>query len=268
MVFQRDGGYRKTACPVQWLMSFKDHFSRLAARYAAFRPSYPPALFEYLGQLCQEHRTVWDCACGTGQASVALANHFGSVIATDASPQQLAAATPNSHVTYRVAKAEHSGLDPESVDLVTVAQALHWFDLDTFYAEVERVLVRSGVIAAWTYGVLHVEGDAVDALVQEFYYDVVGPYWPPERRLVEEGYRTLAFPFASVSPPSFNMEESWERAHLLGYLRSWSATGRYVEVNGTDPVAGLEQRLEPVWADAQGVRKVIWPLAMRVGRRQ
>ena len=247
-------------------MSFKDHFSRLAAEYAAFRPSYPPALFEYLGQLCRERRMAWDCACGTGQASVALGDRFQTVVATDASPQQVSAATPHEHVTYRVAKAEDSGLDSKSVDLVTVAQALHWFNLEAFYTEVERVLVPSGVIAVWTYGVLHLEGEAVDALVQKFYYDVVGPYWPPERRFVEEGYRSLAFPFATVTPPSFNMEKTWERDHLLGYLRSWSATGRYVEVKGVDPVSTLEEQLAPLWGDRP--RKVTWPLALRVGRVQ
>jgi SAM-dependent methyltransferase len=247
-------------------MSFKDHFSRLAAQYAAFRPAYPPELFDSLAQLCSARRLAWDCACGTGQASVALADHFESVIATDASAQQVAAATPHDHVTYRVAKAENSGFDSKSVDLVTVAQALHWFDLDSFYAEVERVLVPSGVIAVWTYGVLHVEGDAVDQLVQEFYHDIVGPYWPPERRHVEQGYRSLAFPFTSVPAPSFNMEVRWEQAHLLGYLRSWSATARYAEVKGVDPVLELEQRLARLWADGQGARKITWPLAMRVGR--
>jgi SAM-dependent methyltransferase len=247
-------------------MTFKDHFSKLAAGYAAFRPAYPPALFAWLAREVRKSGKAWDCACGTGQASVALAEHFDSVIATDASQQQVSAATPHSHVTYRVANAGASGLDSRSVDLVTVAQALHWFDLDTFYSEVGRVLVPSGVLAAWTYGVLHVEGDAVDALIQEFYYDIIGPYWPPERRLVEEGYRSLAFPFEAIVAPSFNMEESWERAHLLGYLRSWSAVGRYVELKGADPVAALERRLAPVWTDPHAVRKVSWPLAMRVGR--
>ena len=248
-------------------MSFKDHFSRLAAQYSAFRPTYPPVLFDYLAQLCPKRREAWDCACGNGQATVTLAKHFDAVIATDASQQQLSAAPPLANVTYRVAQAEASGIDSNSVDLVTVAQALHWFDLDSFYGEAQRVLVPSGVLAAWTYGVLHVEGDAVDALVQEFYHDIVGPYWPSERRLVEDGYRGLAFPFAEVSPPPFNMEERWERAHLLGYLRSWSATGRYVEDKGTDPVEGLERRLESLWADPQ-VRKVTWPVALRVGRKR
>lgn len=249
-------------------MSFKDHFSRLAGQYSAFRPTYPPVLFDYLAQLCPERRKAWDCACGNGQATIALAKHFDSVIATDASPQQLSAAPALPNVTYRVASAEASGIDSKSVDLVTVAQALHWFDLDSFYGEAQRVLVPSGVLAAWTYGVLHVEGDGVDALLQEFYHDIVGPYWPPERRLVEDGYRGLAFPFAEVAPPSFNMEERWERAHLLGYLRSWSATGRYVEDKGVDPVAALESRLEPLWADIHALRKVTWPVALRVGRKR
>ena len=254
--------------PCTHAMSFKDHFSGLAAQYSAFRPSYPPVLFDYLAQLCRERKKAWDCACGNGQATLALARHFGAIIATDASPQQLAAAPPHPNVTYRVAPAEDSGIDSNSVDLVTVAQALHWFDLDPFYGEAQRVLVPSGVLAAWTYGVLHVEGDAVDALMQEFYHAIVGPYWPPERQLVENGYRGLAFPFAEISPPPFNMEVRWERAHLLGYLRSWSATGRYVEDKGVDPVAALEKRLELLWVDARAVRKVCWPIALRVGRKR
>jgi SAM-dependent methyltransferase len=249
-------------------MSFKDHFSRLAAQYCAFRPAYPAAIFDYLAQLCGERQSAWDCACGNGQASLALAERFEAVIATDASPQQLAAAPAHAKVTYRVARAEDSGIESKSVDLVTVAQALHWFDLDPFYGEVQRVLKPSGVLAVWTYGALHVEGNGIDALLQEFYHDIVGPYWPPERRFVEEGYRGLAFPFAAVSPPLFNMEERWERAGLLGYLRTWSATGRYVEDQGVDPVAVLEERLAPLWADAQSLRRVTWPLALRVGRKR
>src|SRR5882724_9935319 len=144
-------------------MTFKDHFSQRAALYCAFRPAYPPAMFDYLAQLCRERQSAWDCACGNGQATVALAERFEAVIATDASPQQLAAAPSHPNVTYRVARAEESGIESKSLDLVTVAQALHWFDLDSFYAEVQRVLKPSGVLAVWTYGPLHV--DACDAPV-------------------------------------------------------------------------------------------------------
>jgi SAM-dependent methyltransferase len=247
-------------------MSFKDHFSRLAAGYSEFRPSYPPALFEFLAQTCRERHKAWDCACGTGQATLALAEQFDAVIATDASPQQVAAAPARPNVTYRVARAEDSGIESNSVDLVTVAQSLHWFDLDSFYREVQRVLKPSAVLAVWTYGVLHVQGSDIDPLFQEFYHDIVGPYWPPERRLVEDGYRGLAFPFAEIAAPTFNMEVRWDRAQLLGYLRTWSATSRYVDAQGVDPVAALEERLEPAWADVQSERTVTWPLAVRVGR--
>ncbi len=249
-------------------MSFKDHFSGLAARYLAYRPSYPASLFDYLARSCPQRQRVWDCACGSGQATAALAERFENVIATDASQQQVAAAPARTNVTYRVAPAEHSGIESSSLDLVTVAQALHWFNLDAFYEEVQRVLKSSGVLAVWTYGVLHVEGAETDALVQEFYYDVVGPYWPAERRLVEEGYRELPFPFAELSTPSFNMEERWKREHLLGYMRTWSATARYVDDKQVDPVAALEQRLAPLWPDSESHRTVTWPLALRVGRRR
>jgi SAM-dependent methyltransferase len=249
-------------------MAFKDHFSRLAAQYSEFRPAYPPAIFDYLAQLCRERQSVWDCACGNGQATVALAERFEAVIATDASPQQLAVAPARPNVTYRVARAEESGVEANSVDLVTVAQALHWFDLDPFYGEVQRVLKPSGVLAVWTYGPLLVDGEAIDALFQEFYRDIVGPYWPPERRFVEAGYRGLAFPFAEITPAPFNMEEHWDRTHLLGYLRTWSATARYADDKGVDPVAELEERLRPLWVDAHSTRSVTWPLALRVGRKR
>lgn len=248
-------------------MSFKDHFSRLAAQYFRYRPSYPPALFDYVAQTCLERRNAWDCACGNGQATLPLADHFEAVIGTDASQQQLAAAPSNARVTYRVARAEESGIESSSMDLVTVAMALHWFDLDAFYGEVRRVLKSSGVLAVWAYGVMHVEGDGLDELVQEFYHGVVGPYWFPERRLVEEGYRSLAFPFAEISAPRFNMEHRWERANLLGYLRTWSATARYVDDKGVDPVAALEEKLAPLWIDDHDARKVTWPVALRVGRK-
>src|SRR5215470_9845268 len=146
-------------------MSFKDHFSRLAAQYSAYRPSYPASLFAYLAQCCPEHQVVWDCACGNGQATLGLAEQFDRVIATDASPQQVAAAPSRDNVTYRVARAEDSGIEPSSLDLVTVAQALHWFNLDDFYREVTRVLKPSGILAVWTYGVIHVDDAPADALI-------------------------------------------------------------------------------------------------------
>jgi SAM-dependent methyltransferase len=170
---------------------FKDYFSRAAAAYASFRPRYPLSLFEYLGTCCARRELAWDCACGSGQATVDLARFFAQVVATDASASQIAAAAARSNVRYRVATAVASGLPDACADLVCVAQALHWFDLVPFYAEVRRVLRARGVLAVWTYGVLHVEGDEIDARMQRFYWDTLGAYWPAERKLVEEGYRGL-----------------------------------------------------------------------------
>jgi SAM-dependent methyltransferase len=246
---------------------FTDHFSKLAQLYSAFRPSYPDALFDYLAGLCGERHLAWDCACGSGQATLPLAERFEAVLGTDASAKQVSVATRSPKVEYRAAAATASGLEPESADLVTVAQALHWFDLEPFYREVKRVLRNSGVLAVWTYGTPHVDGDEIDRLIQEFYHDVVGPYWPPERRLVEEGYRGMSFPFIELVPPAFSMQERWERAHLSGYLRTWSATGHYVEHRGVDPVALLEKKLAALWTDPHSTRLVTWPLSLRVGRK-
>lgn len=246
---------------------FNDHFASVAQHYADSRPTYPPVLFEWLASQCSEHALAWDCGAGNGQASVELARHFTQVIATDASASQIAHAVPHPRIAYRIAPAESSGLNDHCADLAIVAQALHWFDLDRFYAEVRRVLKPGGLLAVWSYGVQAVE-DAkdVNAIVQHFYSEEVGPYWPPERHHVETGYRELAFPFTPVAAPAFAMQLHWNLEQLLGYFRSWSATAAYVKGKGSDPVAVLEPRLRACWGDASQPRTITWPLALLAGR--
>jgi len=181
------------------LSAFKDHFSSASDRYAAFRPDYPAALYAWLAGLSTARDTAWDCATGSGQAALGLAPHFRRVVASDASAEQIRHAGPHPGIEYRVAPAEASGLADRSVDLVTVAQAAHWFDLPRFYAEVARVLKPGGVLALWGYGRMVLPGD-MDAPFRRFYGETVGPYWPPERALIDDAYRSLDFPFAEIQP--------------------------------------------------------------------
>jgi ubiquinone/menaquinone biosynthesis C-methylase UbiE len=246
--------------------AFHDHFSGVANRYADFRPHYPAELFDYLATLVPRHSVVWDCACGNGQASRDLAARFDQVIATDASQEQIASAAPRPGIEYRVAPAEESGLSDHSVALVTVAQALHWFDFDRFHAEVKRVLVPNGVLAVWAYGIIVVEGEAVDRIAHEFYAETVGPYWPPERVLVENGYRTIPFPYTEITPPAFRMETHWTLEQLLGYFSTWSATNRYIKATGQNPLELLAASLQASWGDPALPRRIEWPLSLRIGR--
>lgn len=248
------------------IKQFNDHFGKVAEQYADFRPHYPAALFDWLASQCTTHECVWDCGAGNGQASIPLANYFSSVYATDASATQIAQAGPHPRIQYRVAGAEKSGLASHSVELVTVAQALHWFDLDRFNLEVRRVLKPGGVIAAWSYGMISVQGVEVDAAVQHFYKHTIGPYWPPERRHVENGYRDLDFPFQRIDPPTLSMSVHWTLDQLLGYLRSWSASARYLSAMGKDPVMSLAAELLPVWGGIEHRRQIDWPLSILAGR--
>jgi SAM-dependent methyltransferase len=249
------------------LKPYADHFSALAGAYVSCRPSYPDELFTYLGSVVEGHELAWDCAAGSGQATIPLARVFRRVVGTDASSAMIAQAPPHPAVEYRVAGAEASGLGSASTDLVTVAQALHWFDLEPFYTEVERVLVPRGVLAAWTYGNQTLDDEAMDGLLNRFYHEIVGPYWAPERRHVEAGYQTLAFPYPELEPPAFAMHQDWTLRELLGYLGTWSATWRFRETTGRDPVAELAQQLTPLWGDIASSRHVRWPLSLRIGRR-
>ncbi|BCR03448.1 methyltransferase [Desulfuromonas versatilis] len=245
-------------------MAFKDHFSAQAGHYSKFRPHYPRTLFEFLASLAPARSRAWDCGTGSGQAAIGLAEFFSEVIATDASEKQIANAHTHPGVRYRVAPAEASGLETASVDLVTVAQALHWFDLDKFYAEVRRVLRSGGILAAWTYDLFGITPQ-VDAVVHHYYREIVGPYWPTERKWVEQQYRTIPFPFEERPAPTFNLTAEWELTDLLGMLRTWSATRICLETTGSDPVLLIEESLARAWGEPTTSRSVVWPLSLRVG---
>lgn len=243
---------------------FKDHFSAAPEAYAAFRPTYPDALFRWLARVTPGRELAWDCGTGNGQAAFSLADHFAHVEATDASAAQISAAKPHPRIAYRVARESASGLPSASYDLVTAAQALHWFDPAAFFAEARRVLRPGGVIAVWTYGRPALDEPRAGAKLQDF-AQLMAPWWPPERALVDSGYRSLAFPFEEIAAPAMELEQHPTREELAGYLRTWSAYKRYVERQQSDPVAQVEQRLGEFWPTGER-RRLVWPLAMRVGK--
>jgi len=246
-------------------MSFKDHFSKQAADYARFRPGYPRELFDYLVSIAPSRRLAWDCGTGNGQAAAGLASVFDAVIATDASEKQITNAELHERVDYRVAPAENSRIESGTVDLIMVAQALHWFDLDRFYAEARRVLKSDGVLAASAYNLLHIN-PAIDEVVNRYYYEVVGPFWPQERKLVEQ-FDNLPFPFHEIDPPKFEMTAQWNLDHLVGYLRTWSSTQRFMAAKGSDPLKQIMGELRAAWGTPEQTRNVIWPLTLRIGRK-
>lgn len=245
--------------------TFKDHFSRQAAEYARFRPGYPSVLFEFLAAESPGRRLAIDCATGNGQAAHGLAGHFACVLAVDASRAQLAHAPPHPRVTYLAAPAERLPVASGAADLVAAAQAAHWFDFERFYAECRRVLVPGGLVALWTYEKFRID-PRIDAAVDRFYAEVVGRFWPPERRYVEQGYRTLPFPFAEQPAPAFELRLRWDRATVLRYVGTWSAVQRYRDAQGADPLPLLEAALTDAWPDGAGARELTWPIHLRLGR--
>jgi SAM-dependent methyltransferase len=243
---------------------FADHFSTVADGYAAYRPTYPPALFDRLADLAPGRALAWDCATGSGQAAVPLADRFERVVATDASADQIARARPRAGVEYRVATADDSGLPDASADLVTVAQALHWLDASRFYAEAARVLRPGGVLAAWCYQLPRLPGPS-DPILVAFALERVGRHWQPERRHVEAGYRDLDFPFEELAMGDWRIAAQLTRDAFLGYVRTWSAVVAARRAEGADPVVELERSLDALWPAGE-VREVQWPMAIRAGR--
>jgi SAM-dependent methyltransferase len=244
---------------------FADHFSRDPVAYAKFRPRYPETLFTWLATLPDSRRRAWDCATGSGQAAVPLSRHFDLVLASDASLGQLRSAERAPRVRYFAGLGESSPLPTRSIDLVTVAQAMHWLDPARFTAEAGRVLTPGGVLAVWGYGMLRMEGPVGETMAR-FYTETVGPYWPPERAIVEEGFRSVSLPIHEATPPPLAMEAELTLDALSGYVRTWSAVGRYLTAQSRDPVAELVEDLRPIWGPPEQTRLVRWPLTIRAGR--
>lgn len=246
-------------------LGFKDHFSGHAAAYADARPRYPDGLFAWLATTTANHDAAWDCGTGNGQAALGLAAHYKRVIATDPSKEQINNAFSHEQISYRVAPAESPGLEQQSVDLVTVAQAVHWFGRPAFYKQVNQVLKPGGAIAVWCYGLCSITPE-IDAAVQAFYTGETGAYWPSERVLIDEGYQTIEFPFKEIAVPAFSMIQHWDLPQFLAYLDTWSAVQRFVKQNGWDPVKAFGESLERLWKSSMEKRQVIWPLHIRAGR--
>jgi ubiquinone/menaquinone biosynthesis C-methylase UbiE len=246
-------------------MKFTDMFSARAKQYSRYRPEYPKELFAWIGTLTERHDAVWDCATGNGQAAKDLADIFDTVIATDASADQVANTVAKKGIQYRVANASMSGLADESVSMVTVAQALHWLDLDSFYPEVKRVLRSGGAFVVWGYGDPVMETEDLEQIVHNFNRGTIEKYWTPQRQLLLDRYTTLEFPFREIDTPRLDIECSWTLGELTGYMRTWSATANYVKANGSDPVEAVEAMLAEPWGDPERRRLIRWPLYIRAG---
>jgi SAM-dependent methyltransferase len=248
------------------MASFEDHFSEGASTYAQYRPQYPGELFTYLASISPSRQLAWDCGTGNGQAAINLAKHFDRVAATDASSEQLAQAFRHEQVDYWVARAEAAGLKTGSADLVTVAVAVHWFDLEKFYQEIHRVLKPDGILAVWTYH-LPVINPRIDRVLAQYYTEILAGYWPAQIRYLDEHYTTLPFPFAELYPPAFEISAKWNLGQLLGFLDSWSATRRYEQAVGEHPAKRIWQSLADAWGEADREWLIRWPLHMRVGKQ-
>ncbi len=242
----------------------KDNFSDQASLYKKYRPNYPEALYDLILSHCKNFDLTWDCATGNGQVAEVLSKHFDQVVATDISAEQLSHAIQAGNINYRQGRAEASGLENNSIDLLTIGQAIHWFDFDKFYAEAKRVLKTDGLIAAWTYGTFRVR-EEIDLVIDHFYSDVVGPYWDDERSYIDKEYRTIPFPFTEIATnQNLWIERNWSIQDIEGYLNTWSGVAHYRREHKSNPVDDVITRLAAHWAETEKVR---FPLFLRLGKK-
>lgn len=248
------------------MKKIKDNFSKQAQLYKTFRPNYPDELINYILDLVPEKKVAWDCGTGNGQVAMALAKDFKQVIATDISENQINQAEKKSNIMYKICRAEKSGLPDKYVDLITVAQAIHWFDFDVFYKEVKRVLKSSGIITVWGYGLCEIDHE-IDGLINHFYNEIIGTYWDEERKLLDNRYETISFPFTKISSygKEFIMEKNWTLKEFEGYLNTWSAVQKFIKNNQYNPIDELIEKISQFWS-FKDKKKVVWPLFVKMGK--
>lgn len=239
---------------------FRDH----AALYARFRPTYPSELFDYLVDVASPCRLALDCATGNGQAAVDLCERVDRVIAVDVSDEQLEHAKSHPNVEYRRAPAEATGLPENSVDLVTAAAALHWFDLEPFYEHLEKIVPEGGIVAAWSYGIVTVD-EEVDAILRHLKNRILGEHWDSRLEHNWNEYETIPFPFDELDPPSFESRMEWNLEEFLGFALTWSGVQQHLATTGENPIDAVRSDLEEAWGDPERVRTVRLPLFSRVG---
>lgn len=240
----------------------KDNFSGSAAIYAAYRPQSPQSVYDFILSHCR-HGNAWDCGTGNGQVAARLADSFDHVYGTDISAEQLSHATQRENITYLQERAERTTLPANSIDLVTAAQAIHWFDFDNFYTEVRRVCRPGALVAAWTYSLLRLT-QPVNDVIDHLYKDITHPYWDKERDHVDAGYATIPFPFERIAIPEFTITQHWTVEQLTGYLRTWSGVIHYRKQTGIDPVATIAADLQRAWGTTP-LLEVTWPVHMLAG---
>ena len=242
----------------------KDNFSKQSDLYAQFRPTYPEAVFNYLMQFVKGRNAAWDCATGNGQAAKSLASYFNTVYATDISANQLANAIRKDNIIYKIESAETTTFSDDMFDLITVAQAIHWFDFDQFYREVKRTAKPGGILAVIGYGLIKTKGKLNDAILH-FYQNIVGPYWDKERRYIDENYKTIPFPFTEVEPIQISCKLEWNFDQLIGYLNTWSAVQHFIKVNNVNPVDKFSDDLKKAWNEE--INKLFFfPILLRIGK--
>ncbi|MBS1509306.1 MAG: class I SAM-dependent methyltransferase [Bacteroidetes bacterium] len=241
----------------------KDNFSKQANVYAQYRPQYPQELFDYILSFVKEKNTAWDCGTGNGQSTRILSQYFKKVLATDISQQQLDNAYRAGNIDYSLQRAEKTNFNDNSIDLVTVSQALHWFHFTDFYAEVKRVAKPGAIIAVWTYSLLHIS-DAIDEIIRHYHNYTLGAYWDEERKYVDAGYKTVPFPFPEIAAPPFSIKLYWTLKDLEGYLHTWSALQKYLQQHQINPVTTVIKGIEEVWGGGEK-REIIFPLHLRLG---
>jgi ubiquinone/menaquinone biosynthesis C-methylase UbiE len=242
----------------------KDNFSTQADVYAKYRPNYPSGLFDFIMDHVMNRDSAWDCATGNGQSAKELSRYFKKVYATDISQKQLDNAFKADNIIYSVQSAEQTNFADQSIDLITVSQALHWFRFDDFYKEVNRVIRPGGCLAVWMYSLLRIS-PSIDAVIETYHFETLKDHWDPERKYVDDNYASVPFPYKEIKTPAFSISYQWTLDDLRGYFTTWSALQKFIKAMGRDPIPELMEKIKPHWKSER--MEIVFPITLKLAAK-
>ena len=251
---------------VEKRLKFHDLFSGHAKLYSEVRPGYPTEIYDFIAANVNHTEIAWDCGSGNGQAATKLAEIFSQVFATDSSAKQIEHAILHNNVSYSVQPSENTNFPDSIFDCVTVAQAIHWYDLKKFYNELHRTLKPGGLLCVWGYTWFNISDD-IDDIVEKTLISSLKEYWAPQTKLLQDGYKDLILPYEQITVPSFKIVVHWDLTQIISYLHSWSPMKSYGEKHGDKGMDLLFEGMIEAWGPKIKKRKISMPIYMKASRR-
>ncbi|KAL4426897.1 hypothetical protein ABPG74_008821 [Tetrahymena malaccensis] len=227
--------------------------------YDKYRPKYPSKFFDLILKDLNSKESYLDVGCGTGQMLFKLNSHFKIAVGTDLSEKQVSVATEKisnnqNYMNVKVIQSDANNLIsslqknslPLNYDLVTVGQALHWFEVEKFLQLTQSKILNQNQNSRLAVAAYYWDGFDIDInneqlsgkQIHEQYYNSIKNYYDFDRDNLYSNYKHYPFNkyFEQTSEDSFIEKDIFQLDDLVRYMKTSSAYNTLVEQNSKNPI--------------------------------